>query len=171
MRILVAIILAFISTAALADSSDEQIRGERTLPTATDVISGLYAFGRFQQGLLESTDLQGNAEVRNLAALRAEEGAKRDKTLKQVQDAIGAEPRVSKAPSASAGLTEPENSDGPGYIRRFYAAQIPQYESAISLIERYLGAPDNAALAAFARAQLPILRAQVRDAERSMADQ
>ncbi|MEA3132397.1 MAG: hypothetical protein QOG17_243 [Gammaproteobacteria bacterium] len=165
MRILVAIILAFISTAAHADST-----GERTPPTATDVISGLYAFGRFQQGLLESTDLNGNAEVRNLAALRAEEGAKRDKTLKQIQDAIGAEPRVSKAPSASTGLTEPENSDGPGYVRRFYAAQIPQYDSAISLIERYLRTPDNAALAAFAREQLPILRTQVRDAERSMAD-
>jgi hypothetical protein len=169
MRILVAIILAFISTAALADSSDEPMRGDRR-PTATDVISGLYALSRFQQGLLESTDLKGNAEVKNLAALRAEEGAKRDKTLKQIQDAIGAEPRVSKAPSASASLTEPENSDGPGYVRRFYAAQIPQYGSAIDLIERYLRTPDNAALATFAREQLPKLRAQVRDAERGMAD-
>jgi hypothetical protein len=169
MRILVAIILAFISTAALADSSDEPMRGDRR-PTATDVISGLYALSRFQQGLLESTDLKGNAEVKNLAALRAEEGAKRDKTLKQIEDAIGAEPRVSKAPSASASLTEPENSDGPGYVRRFYAAQIPQYGSAIDLIERYLRTPDNAALATFAREQLPKLRAQVRDAERGMAD-
>ena len=64
--------LAFISTAALADSTGEQVRGDRA-PTATDVISGLYAFSRFQQGLLESTDLKGNAEVKNLAALRAEE--------------------------------------------------------------------------------------------------
>jgi hypothetical protein len=169
MPILVAIILAFLSTAALADSSAEQMPGDRT-PTATDVISGLYALGRFQQGLLESTDLKGNAEVRNLAALRAEEGAKRDKTLKQIQDAIGAEPRVSKAPSASASLAEPENSDETGYVRRFYAAQIPQYESAISLIERYLRTPDSAALATFAREQLPILRAQVKDAERSIVD-
>ena len=68
MRILVVIMLGFISSAALADSA----------PNATDVISGLYAFSRFQQGLLESTDLKGNAEVKNLAALRAEEAAKRD---------------------------------------------------------------------------------------------
>ena len=40
----------------------------------------------------------------------------------------------------------------------------------IDLLERYLKAPDNAALAAFAREQLPMLRSQVKDAERTMAD-
>jgi hypothetical protein len=169
MRVLVAIILAFISTAALADSSGERKPGERP-PSAIDVISGLYNFSRFQQGLLENTDLKGNAEVKNLAALRAEEATKSDKALKQIQQAIGAEPRVDKASSLSASLVEPETSDGPTYVRSFYASQIPEYESAINLLERYLKAPDNTALAAFAREQLPMLRAQVRDAERTMAD-
>lgn len=169
MRILVAIVLALISTAAFADSTGERTAGGRA-PTATDVITGLYAFGRFQQGLLESTDLKGNAEVKNLAALRAKEATKRDKALKQIQDAIGTEPRAGKTTSVSAGLVEPENSDGPIYVKSFYAAQIPEYEAAISLIEHYLKAPDNAALAAFAREQLPMLRSQVKDAERTMAD-
>jgi hypothetical protein len=169
MRIFVAIVLTFISTAALADSTGEQVRGDRA-PTATDVISGLYAFSRFQQGLLESTDLKGNAEVQNLAALRAEEAAKRDKALKKIQDAIGTEPRVGKTAAAGASLAEPENADGPTYIRSFYAAQIPEYDSAISLLERYLRAPDNSALAAFAREQLPTLHAQLKDAERTMTD-
>jgi hypothetical protein len=103
MRILVAIVLtvlAFISTAALADSTGEQVRGDRP-PTATDVITGLYAFSSFQQGLLESTDLKGNAEVKNLAALRAEEAAKRDKALKEIQNAIGA-----RAPARAARAVE-----------------------------------------------------------------
>jgi hypothetical protein len=169
MRVLVAIVLAFIGTAALADSTGERRSGDRA-PTATDVISGLYAFSRFQQSLLESTDLKGNSEVKNLAALRAEEAAKRDRGLKQIQEAIGAEPRLGKTTSAGAGLVEPENSDGPTYVRSFYAAQIPEYESAINLLERYLKAPDDAALAAFARDQLPTLRAQAKDAERTMAD-
>jgi hypothetical protein len=169
MRVLVAIVLAFISTAALADSTGEPTTGNR-VPTATDVISGLYMFSRFQQNLLESTDLKGNAEVKNLATLRAEEAAKRDKELKRIQEMIGAEPRVTKTTSAGASLAEPENSDGPTYVKSFYAAQIPEYESAINLLERYLKAPDNAALAAFAREQLPILRSQVRDAARTMAD-
>jgi hypothetical protein len=169
MRVLVAIVLAFISTAALADSTGERRSGDRA-PTATDVISGLYAFSRFQQSLLESTDLKGNSEVKNLAALRAEEAAKRDRSLKQIQEAIGAEPRLGKTTSAGAGLVEPENSDGPTYVRSFYAAQIAEYESAINLLERYLKAPDDAALAAFARDQLPTLRAQAKDAERTMAD-
>ena len=168
MRVLVAIILMFISTAALADSTGERRPGDRT-PTASDVINGLYAFSRFQQGLLESTDLKGNAEVKNLAALRAEEAAKRDKVLKDIQQALGAEPRVGKT-TASAGVAEPDNSEGPAYVRTFYAAQIPEYESTIALLEHYLKAPDNAALAAFARDQLPVLRSQVKHAERTMAD-
>lgn len=169
MRVLVAILLAFISTAAFADATGERKPDGRP-PSATDVISGLYNFSRFQQGLLESTDLKGNAEVKNLAALRAEEAAKRDKALKQIQQAIGAEPRVDKTSSVSASLVEPETSDGPTYVRSFYASQIPEYESAIDLLERYLKAPDNTALAAFAREQLPMLRAQVKAAERTMAD-
>jgi hypothetical protein len=169
MRIFVAIILAFISTAALADSTGEQIRGDRVL-NATDVISGLYAFSRFQQGLLESTDLKGNAEVKNLAALRAEEAAKRDKALKQIQDAIGAEPWISKTTAIGPSFAKPDDTDGPAYIRSFYAAQIPQYESTIGLLERYLRRPDSPALAAFAREHLPVLRAQLKDAERTMAD-
>lgn len=169
MRVPVAIVLAFISTATFADNTGERAVGDRS-PTATDVISGLYTFSRFQQGLLESTDLNGNAEVRNLAALRAEEAVRRDKALKQIQEAIGAEPRVGKTTSPSASLAEPEASDGPTYVRNFYAVQIPEYESAIGLLNRYLKAPDNAALAAFAREQLPMLRAQVKDDARTMAD-
>lgn len=169
MRVLVAIILALISTVALADNTGERRPGDRA-PTATDVIGGLYTFSRFQQGLLESTDLKGNAEVKNLAALRAEEAARRDKALKQIQETIGAEPRTGKTTSTGASLVEPEDSDGPAYVRSFYAAQIPEYESAISLLERYLKAPDNAALATFGREQLQILRIQLRDAERTMAD-
>jgi len=126
MRIFVAIILAFISTAVLADSTGEQRTAERA-PSATDVITGLYNFSRFQQGLLESADLKGNAEVRNLAALRAEEAAKRDKTLKQIQEEIGSEPRGGKTTSVSASLVEPETADGPTYVRTFYASQTPTF--------------------------------------------
>ncbi|MDA9433905.1 DUF4142 domain-containing protein [Bradyrhizobium sp. CCBAU 51627] len=169
MQIFAAILLAFISTAALADSTGEQTGGDRA-PDAADVISGLYAFSRFQQGLLESSDLKGNAEVKNLAALRAEEAARRDKRLKEIQQAIGAEPRVSKTSSAGLGLAKPDDADGPAYVRSFYAAQIPEYEAAIGLLERYLRTPDNPALAAFARDQLPALRTQLKNAERTMAD-
>ena len=170
MRIFVAIALAFLSTAALADSTGEQMRGDRA-PDATDVISGLYAFSRFQQGLLESTDLKGNAEVKNLAALRAEEAAKRDKALKAIQDAIGTEPHASKTASAGFSVAKPDDAEGPAYVRTFYAAQIPEYESTITLLERYLKTPDNPMLAAFAREHLPVLRTQLKDAERTMADE
>jgi predicted outer membrane protein len=166
MRIPIVIVLMLLSSAAVADSVGERRASERT-PTATDVVSGLYTFSRFQHGLLESADLQDNAEVKNLAALRAEEAAKRDQALKQIQDRTGMEPRVGKT---GASLAAPATADGPAFVRSFYAAQIAEYEATIDLLERYLRAPDNAALAAFAREQLPLLRAQVKDAERVMAD-
>ena len=169
MRVLVAIVLAFIGSSALAEGTAGQAPSERP-PTAIEVISAAYDFSRFQQGLLENTDLKGNAEVKNLAALRAEEAAKRDKRLREVQDAIGAEARPSKATSSSPSLVEPDMSDGPAYVRSFYAAQIPEYEAIIDLLDRYLRSPDNAALAAFAREELPMLRTQVVDAARTMAD-
>lgn len=103
MRILLSIVLAFVSTAGFADSTGERRPAGRT-PTATETISDLYSFSRFQQGLLESTDLKGNAEVKNLAALRAEEAARRDKALKEIQEAIGTEPRV---PKTTPGEREP----------------------------------------------------------------
>ena len=60
MRMIIATVLLFISTAVLADNSDERTwagQDSARTPTATDVISGLYAFGRFQRSLLESADL------------------------------------------------------------------------------------------------------------------
>jgi hypothetical protein len=120
--------------------------------------------------LLESADLKGNEEIRNIAVLRAEDAAKRDKTLKRIQTEIGAEPGSSKNPATSGSLAGPDDSEGPAYVRKFYAAEITEYESAIGLLQRYLQAPDSDTLGAFARAQLPILRSQLRDAERVIAD-
>src|SRR3569623_104065 len=176
MRATVAAVLLLLSSillnsAALADSSGE--RGSEDgarVPTASEVISALYAFGRFQQGLLESADLKGNQEVRSLATLRAEDAAKRDKALKQIQQAIGAEPSAAKTATANAALTGPADSEGPAYVRQFYAVQVGEYEETIALLERYLRAPDNDELSAFARTQLPVLRSQMNDAARSIAD-
>ncbi|MGY8668304.1 DUF4142 domain-containing protein [Bradyrhizobium sp. UFLA05-109] len=173
MRMIVTTVLLFMSAAALADNSGERAwarHDSARTPTATDVIGDLYAFGRFQQGLLESADLRGNQEVKTLAISRAEDAAKREKSLKQIQQAIGAEPNVRRASTAGAALTGPDDSEGPAYVRRFYAAQIAEYEETIDLLERYLRAPDNKALSAFAREQLPILRSQLRDAARTTAD-
>lgn len=89
-------------------------------PDATDFISGLYAFNRFH-----STDLKGNAEVKNLAALRAEQAAKRDVRLKEIQRPIGTEPRITKATTATASLAQSDDTDGPAHLRSSYAAQIP----------------------------------------------
>jgi len=171
MRVIVATILLFLTTAALADNGGERnAQGNTSTPRAAEIIDRLYAFGRFQLGLLESADLKGNQEVRSLATLRSEQAVKRDKALQQIQQAIGAEPSSDKTPSAAAALAGPDDSDGPAYVRQFYAVQVGEYEKTITLLERYLRAPDNQALGAFAREQLPVLRSQLNDTARSMAD-
>jgi hypothetical protein len=168
MRIVIALILSlFVAPLHAAPDDSRADAGRR--PTATDVISGLYTFSRFQHALLESADLKGNAEVRTKAAARAEEATQRDQALKEIQQAIGIEPRVARTPAATD-VAEPDSADGPAFIRSFYAAQVPEYESVILLLERYLAAPDNPALATFARSNLPILREQMTEAGRVMSD-
>ena len=137
MRAVVVLILVTLCGAAFADSNGERSSqaGDRT-PNATEVISGLYAFGRFQQGLLESADLKGNQEVRSLATLRAEDAAKRDKALKQIQEAIGVEPNPLKTPTAA--LAGPDDSEGPAYGRQFYAVQVGEDEVTSDRLERVL---------------------------------
>lgn len=171
--ILAAIFLLMASPAVAEHASDPADAGwtaDRS-PTAAELIGGLFRFDRFQQSLVESADLNGNQEVRNLATLRAEDAAKRDKALKQIQGAIGAEASSGKQPLTDGGrLAVTDNSEGPSYIRSFYAAQITEYSSVVALIENYLKAPDNDTLSGFAREQLPILQSELADAERTMAD-
>jgi hypothetical protein len=169
MRALIAAILLLTTSAVLADGAGDAADASSRAPTAAEVIGDLYRFDRFQQHLLEKADLDGNQEVRGLAALRAEDAVKRDKALKQIQREIGAEPTIDETPSA--GLPPaPDDSEGVAYIRQFYAAQVSGYRLAVDSIERYLKAPDHDRLSAFAREQLPLLQSQLEEAERSMAD-
>lgn len=162
MRIRVATLLLLLTTtAAFADGNGET-------PGATQVIGDLYRFDRFQQHLLESADLNDNQEIRNLAALRAEDAVKRDKALKQIQRKIGVAPKIGKAPLGGA-YAETSDPEGPAYLRRFYAAQVAEYKTVVASIERYLQAPDHDRLRSFASEQLPILRSQLQTAERTMA--
>jgi hypothetical protein len=176
MRAVLAILFLFIGTAALADSGgateDSELVG-RT-PAASDLIAELYQFDLFQQNTIDSADLYGNEEIRNFAVAHAEAAAKRDKTLTELQrhtpinvdfgkKAGPLPPRADRA----AGL---EASDGPAYVRQFYQAQVVEYRSAVSLLERYLEAPDNETIRSFASSELPIFRAGLRDAEDSLAD-
>jgi hypothetical protein len=165
MRTSGAIILLLMSSPVLADHVDASRAADA--PAAAEVLADLYRFDRSQQHLLESADLHGNQAVRNIAALRAEDAVKRDKRLKEIQREIGVEPHVGKTP-LSEPYAETSDPEGPAYLRRFYAAQVVQYKTVVSSIERYLRTPDHDGLRLFAREQLPILRSQLNAAERTM---
>lgn len=136
-------------------------------PSATQVIGDLYRFDRFQQNLLESADLSGNEEVRNLAALRAEDAAKRDRALKLIQREIGVDAEIDKA-LPSGPYAETSEAEGPAYVRRFYAAQVAEYKTVVASVERYLKAGNHEQLRSFASEQLPILQSELKAAEQIM---
>lgn len=144
-------------------------------PSAAEVIDGLHALGRFQQTLLELTDSKSNQELRDLAAVRAEDATRRDRTLKHILDTVGADPMTSNSvkpvsESVAETLISTADADGPAYVRSFYAAQITEFKKAIDLLERYLEDPDNPALSAFAGEHLAILKAQLGDVSQMVAD-
>jgi hypothetical protein len=157
---IIATVLFSMSTAALADNSGEQTpaasrspwhangNGRDQRPPCVRAIPAGPARERRPQRQ------SGGQDPRDLARRGR---AKRDKALKQIQKEIGAEPGLCKTPAAGAGITSPADTEGPAYVREFYAAQVAEYQEAIVLFERYLRAPDNIALSAFAREQLPIL--------------
>lgn len=152
------LLLLTMTGAALAD-------GET--PSATQVIGDLYRFDRFQQNLLESADLSGNEEVRNLAALRAEDAARRDRALKRIEREIGVNSEIDKA-LPSAPYAETSEAEGPAYVRRFYAAQVAEYRDVVASVERYLKAGNHEQLRSFASEQLPILQSELEAAEQIM---
>jgi hypothetical protein len=165
MRTRVAIILLLMASPVLADSIGAGRAAD--IPAATEVLAELYRFDRSQQHLLESADLHDYQELRNVAALRAEDAVKRDKRLKQIQREIGIESGIDKTP-LSEPYAETSDPEASAYLRRFYAAQVAEYKNVVTSIEHYLRSPDHDGLRTSAREQLPLLRSQLKAAERTM---
>jgi hypothetical protein len=63
-----------------------------------------------------------------------------------------------------------DRTDGPAYVRQFYAAQLVEYELTVALIEQYLQSPDNEDIRSFASDQLPILRTELANTRTALAD-
>jgi hypothetical protein len=142
-------------------------------PTASDVIAQLYQFDLFQQNAIDRTDSGGGSgDVLTTAAVRADAAAKRDKALTELQRQTGTEvPAQRKSAAMRADtLAAVDRTDGPAYVRQFYAAQLAQYELTVALLERYLQSPDNEDVQSFAAAQLPLLRSELTNTRAALAN-
>jgi Domain of unknown function (DUF4142) len=142
------------------------------VPTAADVISQLYQFDLFQQNAVERTDSAPSSDVLMIAAARADAAAKRDKMLAELQRQTGTEvPAQHKSAVMRAHSVEAmDRTEGPAYVRQFYAAQLAEYELAVALIEQYLQSPDNEDIRRFAAVQLPVLLTELADTRNALAD-
>jgi hypothetical protein len=156
-----------------AEATADGIEAESpSAPTAADVIAQLYQFDLFQQNAVDRTDSGGSGDVLTTAAMRADAAAKRDKALTELQRRTGTDvPAQRKSAAMRADtLAAVDRSDGPAYVRQFYAAQLAQYELTVSLLERYLQSPDNEDVRSFAAAQLPLLRSELTNTRAALAD-
>ena len=153
----------------LADRTDV---APAPVPTAADVISQLYQFDLFQQNAVDRADTAPSSDVLTTAAARAEAADKRDKALTELQRRTGTDvPAQHKTAAMRAhSLDAVDRTDGPAYVRQFYAAQLAEYELAVALIELYLQSPDNEDVKNFAAAELPVLRSELADTRNALSN-
>jgi erythromycin esterase-like protein len=165
--------LIFACAMASAETMPEHSDADaHPVPTAADVISQLYQFDQFQQNAVERADPAPSSDVLTTAAARAEAAAKRDKALAELQRQTGTDvPVQHKAAAMRAHSVEAvDRTDGPAYVRQFYAVQLAEYELTVPLIEEYLQSPDNENIRSFAAAQLPVLLSELADTRHALAN-
>jgi uncharacterized protein DUF4142 len=157
---------------ARAETPPERTDAPSRVPTAAELISQLYQFDLFQQNAIDRTDSGAAGDVLTTAAGRAEAASKRDKALAELQRQTGTDvPAQRKAAAMRAdSLAAVDRTDGPAYVRQFYAAQLAEYELTVALLESYLQSPDNEDIGRFAAAQLPVLRSELTDIRSALAD-
>lgn len=160
---------AMVSAEAMPERSDADAE---PVPTAAELISQLYQFDQFQQNALERADPAPSSDLLTTAAARADAAATRDRALAELQRQTGTDvPAQHKAAAMRAHSVDAvDRTDGPAYVRQFYAAQLAEYELTVALIEQYLQSPDNEDIRSFAAAQLPVLLSELADTRNALAD-
>ncbi|CCE06372.1 conserved exported hypothetical protein [Bradyrhizobium sp. STM 3843] len=141
-------------------------------PAGSDVIARIYEFDAFQQTAIERTAPLPSSDVQNTAALRADAAVQRDKDLTELQRRAGTNVEADSPAAVKRAnmLAAVDSSEGPAFVRRFYAAQLAQYQITVSVLEHYLQSPDNDDLKAFVAAQLPRLRSELEDTRTALAE-
>jgi Domain of unknown function (DUF4142) len=169
---LIALVLLASSLARAETAADDSDPSSAAVPTSADVISQLFQFDLFQQNAIDSAEHRATQDIANTAAVRADAAIKRDKGLAELQRKTGAvlTSRKTTAAMRAHALSGVDSSDGADYVREFYAAQLAEYESTVSLLERYLQSPDNEDVRDFATAQLTTLRSELADTRSALAD-
>jgi len=168
MRVFLAMILLLAGHAVLADDAgDASVRA----PAGPDVIAGLYQFDLFQQNAIEEADRSGSEELRISAVSKADAATQRDKALIELQRKTGTEvqPAGKSAARSADRLAGLDSATEPGSAREFYEAQVAAHQSAVQLLQRYLSAPDNETIKAFAADQLQALQSGLKDARAALA--
>jgi predicted outer membrane protein len=129
----------------------------------------VHQFDLFQQSITDSSDKRGDDAVRKSASAQSEAAEKRDKQLTSLARKTALNVEFPDEPSATRNnrLSGLDGLVGEAYVRGFYAAEISEHQTMISLFKRYSVAPDNNDILAFAQSQLPVLEAELAKAQQA----
>lgn len=130
-------------------------------PTAADLLTGIHEFDLFEQGADETAQQRGDQGLKEFSSSHANAADKQGKELEALNKKAGVNVTFSEQPdiTTSGQLAGLSGSVGPAYVRKYYEAQASEYDTAVSVLRRYLEKPDQNAVKAFAAKQLPIFEA------------
>ena len=102
------------------------VAGASGPPAGADVIARIYEFDAFQQTAIDRTAPLPGSDVQNTAALRADAAVQRDKDSTELQRRAGTNVGANSPAAVKQAdmLAAVDSSEGPAFVRRFYAAQL-----------------------------------------------
>ena len=166
-----ALLLTSVAPSVAQPESEAGRLAESPLPGAAQVIAKLNELDAFQQSASDRTSAFGRADLTSAAAMRTDAATRRARALVELQTRTGlkAEPASKQSLGRETMLTRVDPADGPSFVRQFYAAQVAEYESTITILTKYLQSPDNAELQRFVSAELGLLQNELADMKAALA--
>ena len=165
-----ALLLTSVAPSVAQPESEAGRLAESPLPGAAQVIAKLNELDAFQQSASDRTSAFGRADLTS-AAMRTDAATRRARAVVELQTRTGlkAEPASKQSLGRETMLTGVDPADGPSFVRQFYAAQVAEYESTITILTKYLQSPDNAELQRFVSAELGLLQNELADMKAALA--
>ena len=169
------IVLMLIASPALAQDAGESTGVNQMLDralTGQDLLLDVHQFDLFQQGITDSSDKRGDDAIRKFASAQSDAADTRDKQVASRSKEGRAPYRIHRRAGRVTQndlLSGLDGAVGQAYVKAFYSAEIQQHQTAISSLKRYTANPDNDAILAFAKDQLPALQASLKKAQEASA--
>jgi hypothetical protein len=131
----------------------------------------LNEFNTFQKNAYDRTASLDRSDLTSAASVRAEAAARRARALAALETSTGVNAEPASRPSLGREnmLADVSPTDGADFVRKFYAAEVAEYDTTIAVLESYLAAPDNEQVKRFVTEELTSLRGELNDIKSALS--